>query len=53
MLLDAILQSLRCSPYVPNITVVLIFIYDKTFLNGSDFLGDLSVDDVFRIAVFQ
>ena len=33
-LLDAILKSLRCSPYVLTITVALIFIYDKTFLNG-------------------
>ena len=34
MLLDAILQPLRCSPKVVTITVALIFIYDKTFLNG-------------------
>ena len=118
MLLDAILWSLRCSPYVPTITVALIFIYDRTFRSDrynilagywqhglgckdqagadgtiaafyggfdfffqvcgwltyprdlqvhralfwaeslkdgelSNFLGDLSVDDVFRIAIVQ
>ena len=34
MLLDVILQLLRCLPYVPAITVALTFISDKKIFNG-------------------